>query len=266
MSLYNDVKVKGAVTLYKKKGGGCPSILYNMINKTDLPKHIAIIMDGNGRWAKKKHLPRIFGHRAGVKSVDIITQECADIGIEALTLYSFSTENWKRSESEINSLMDLLYNYLDKKYKKLQNNGIRLNAIGRLDGLPEKVRKRLFDIIKKTSKNTGMVLTLALNYGARQEITDAAKQLIKRVGQQKLSCDDIDEKLFSSYLYTKGLPEVDLLIRTSGEFRVSNFLLWQISYAEIVVVNALWPDFRKEDFFQAIKAYQERDRRFGGRR
>ena len=236
-----------------------------MIDKLNLPRHIAIIMDGNGRWAEKRHLPRILGHREGVKSVDIITQECAKIGIEALTLYSFSTENWKRSSSEINGLMNLLHNYLDKKYKKLQNNGIRLNAIGRLDGLPDKVRERLLDIIKKTSKNTKMVLTLALNYGGRQEIIDAAKELVKRAEKQMLSSDDIDEKLFSSCLYTKGLPEVDLLIRTSGEFRISNFLLWQISYAEILVAKTLWPDFRKEVLFQAIKVYQKRNRRFGGR-
>ncbi len=236
-----------------------------MIDKLNLPRHIAIIMDGNGRWAEKRHLPRILGHREGVKSVDIITQECAKIGIEALTLYSFSTENWKRSSSEINGLMNLLHNYLDKKYKKLQNNGIRLNAIGRLDGLPDKVRERLLDIIKKTSKNTKMVLTLALNYGGRQEIIDAAKELVKRAEKQMLSSDDIDEKLFSSCLYTKGLPEVDLLIRTSEEFRISNFLLWQISYAEILVVKTLWPNFRKEELFQAIKVYQKRNRRFGGR-
>ncbi len=236
-----------------------------MIKKTNIPKHIAIIMDGNGRWAKKKHLPRIFGHRAGAKNIDIIIQECTNIGIEALTLYSFSTENWKRSNSEINGLMNLLYNYLDKKCKKLQNKGIRLNAIGRLDGLPEKVRKILFDVMKKTSKNTRMVLTLALNYGGRQEIVDAAKQLAKRAEQQKLSSDNIDEKLFSDYLYTKGLPEVDLLIRTSGEFRVSNFLLWQISYAEIIVTKTLWPDFKKEELSHAIKVYQKRDRRLGGR-
>jgi len=236
-----------------------------MINKTDIPKHIAIIMDGNGRWAKKKHLPRVFGHRAGAKSVDVIAQECANIGIDALTLYTFSNENWKRSSSEISSLMNLLYNYLDKKYKKLLNSGIRLNAIGRLNELPEKVREKLFDVIKKTSKNTKMVLTLALNYGGRQEIIDVAKQLVKRATQKKLSCDEIDEDLFSSYLYTKLLPDVDLLIRTSGEFRISNLLLWQISYAEIVVTKTLWPDFRKEELFQAIKDYKKRDRRFGGR-
>ena len=236
-----------------------------MINKTNLPRHIAIIMDGNGRWAKRKCLPRIFGHREGTKSVDVIVQECAEIGIEALTLYTFSTENWKRSDSEISGLMNLLHTYLDKKYKKMQSNGIKLNAIGRLDELPEKVRDKLCEIIKKTSKNDRMILTLALNYGGRQEITDAAKQLVKRARQRELSPDDVDEELFSNYLYTKGLPDVDLLIRTSGEFRVSNFLLWQISYAEIIVTKTLWPDFKKEELFKVIEDYQKRDRRFGGR-
>ena len=236
-----------------------------MINKTNLPRHIAIIMDGNGRWAKRKRLPRIFGHREGTKSVDAIVQECAEIGIEALTLYTFSTENWKRSDSEISGLMNLLHTYLDKKYKKMQSNGIKLNAIGRLDELPEKVRDKLCEIIKKTSKNDRMILTLALNYGGRQEITDAAKQLVKRARQRELSPDDVDEELFSNYLYTKGLPDVDLLIRTSGEFRVSNFLLWQISYAEIIVTKTLWPDFKKKELFKVIEDYQKRDRRFGGR-
>jgi len=236
-----------------------------MINKANLPRHIAIIMDGNGRWAKRKRLPRIFGHREGTKSVDVIVQECAEIGIEALTLYTFSTENWKRSDSEISGLMNLLHTYLDKKYKKMQSNGIKLNAIGRLDELPEKVRDKLCEIIKKTSKNDRMILTLALNYGGRQEITDAAKQLVKRARQRELSPDDVDEELFSNYLYTKGLPDVDLLIRTSGEFRVSNFLLWQISYAEIIVTKTLWPDFKKKELFKVIEDYQKRDRRFGGR-
>ena len=236
-----------------------------MINKTNLPRHIAIIMDGNGRWAKRKRLPRIFGHREGTKSVDAIVQECAEIGIEALTLYTFSTENRKRSDSEISGLMNLLHAYLDKKYKKMQSNGIKLNAIGRLDELPEKVRDKLCEIIKKTSKNDRMILTLALNYGGRQEITDAAKQLVKRARQRELSPDDVDEELFSNYLYTKGLPDVDLLIRTSGEFRVSNFLLWQISYAEIIVTKTLWPDFKKKELFKVIEDYQKRDRRFGGR-
>jgi undecaprenyl diphosphate synthase len=236
-----------------------------MINKTKLPKHIAIIMDGNGRWAKKRRLPHVFGHRQGVRSVDIITEYCAKLGVEALTLYSFSTENWKRSPGEINALMDLLYDYLEKKYEKLQKNNIRLNAIGRLESLPEKVKSMLFDIMQRTSGNKKMVLTLALNYGSRQEIIDAVRAIISDAEKKSVSPESIDEKFFSSYLYTSGLPEIDLLIRTSGEFRLSNFLLWQISYAEIVITRTLWPDFRKKSLDDALEEYQRRDRRFGGR-
>ena len=236
-----------------------------MTDKAKLPKHIAIIMDGNGRWAKKRYLPHVFGHRQGAKSVDIITEYCAKLGIEALTLYSFSTENWKRSPEEINALMGLLYNYLEKKYKKFQKNGIRLIAIGRLDALPDKVRSRLFDVMDKTAGNKKMVLTLALNYGSRQEIVDAARAIVKDAASKAISADDIDENMFSEYLYTKGLPEIDLLIRTSGEFRLSNFLLWQISYAEIIITRTLWPDFREKDLDNALEEYQRRDRRFGGR-
>jgi undecaprenyl diphosphate synthase len=236
-----------------------------MIDKDNLPRHIAIIMDGNGRWAKRKGLPALFGHRAGAKTVDTITTDCARLGIEALTLYSFSTENWKRSSEEVNGLMNLLYNYLDKKLKKLQSNNIRLNAIGRLDRLPDKIRQRLFDVIDKTSKNTKMVLTLALNYGGRPEIADAAKNLAEEVKAGRIDAADIDEELFSKFLYTKTLPDVDLLIRTSGEMRISNFLLWQISYAEIVVTKAYWPDFGTKDLQEAIEEYQGRQRRFGGR-
>jgi len=236
-----------------------------MIDKTRLPKHIAIIMDGNGRWAKKRHLPHVFGHRQGAESVDVITEYCAMLGVEALTLYSFSTENWKRSPEEINALMDLLYNYLEKKYEKLQKNDIKLNAIGRLNDLPDRVKSRLFDVMQRTSDNKKMVLTLALNYGSRQEITDAVRGIIKDVGKNAISVDSIDENFFAGYLHTKGLPEVDLLIRTSGEFRLSNFLLWQISYAEIVISEVLWPDFREKDLDSALEEYQSRDRRFGGR-
>jgi len=236
-----------------------------MIDKTRLPRHIAIIMDGNGRWAKKRGLPKIFGHRGGAKTVDKITEDCAKLGIEALTLYSFSTENWKRSAEEVNALMRLLHDYLEKKYKKLQKNGIRLNAIGRLEGLPSEVRKRLLDVIKKTSGNTRMTLTLALNYGSRAEILDAAKRLIDGTRKGKIKDEDITEETFTNLLYTEGLPEVDLLIRTSGEMRVSNFLLWQISYAEIVVTKTLWPDFKTENLYDCINEYQKRERRFGGR-
>jgi undecaprenyl diphosphate synthase len=237
-----------------------------MADKTMLPKHIAIIMDGNGRWAQKRHLPHIFGHKEGVNSVDTVVACCAKLGIEALTMYAFSTENWKRPEAEINALMDILYIYLEKKCKKLQKNNIRLNAIGRINELPEKIKSRLSDIIKKTAGNTGMVLTLALNYGGRQEITDAAQAILEDFKKGVLPGVNVDQDIFSRYLYTKNLPEVDLLVRTSGEYRVSNFLLWQISYAEIVITNTLWPDFREKDIYDAIGQYQKRDRRFGGRR
>ena len=238
---------------------------YHMPDKNKFPRHIAVIMDGNGRWAAKRHLPAIFGHRAGAESVDIITEECARIGVEALTLYSFSTENWNRSREEVDGLMDLLHDYLEKKFEKLQKNGIRLNAIGGLSGLPQKVRDRLFDVMEKTAQNKKMVLTLALNYGSRAEITDAAKKLAVDVREGRVKEEDIDEERFAGYLYTKGLGDVDLLVRTSGEMRISNFLLWQISYAEIVVTKVLWPDFRKKELLGAIAEYQKRDRRFGGR-
>ncbi|NQT95742.1 MAG: isoprenyl transferase [Candidatus Omnitrophica bacterium] len=236
-----------------------------MIDRQNLPKHIAIIMDGNGRWAKKRHLPKLLGHRAGAKTVDRITEACARIGIEALTLYSFSTENWKRSAKEVEGLMGLLFNYLEGKYKKLQKNNIRLNAIGRLDELPPKVRTRLFDVIKKTSKNTKMTLTLALNYGGRSEIVDATRKIGSEIKEGRLNPDEIQEDTIERYLYTNGLPEVDLLIRTSGELRISNFLLWQISYAEIVVTKTLWPDFRVQDLQNCIEEYTQRERRFGAR-
>jgi len=236
-----------------------------MIDKSNLPKHIAIIMDGNGRWAKKKHLHRLFGHRAGAKTVDRITEACARTGIEALTLYSFSTENWKRSLEEVEGLMGLLYDYLERKYNKLQKNGIRLNAIGRLDELPPKVKERLFDVIKRTSNNKRMTLTLALNYGSRTEIVDAARGLASEVKKGRLEPDKIEEKDIEKFLYTKGLPEVDLLIRTSGESRISNFLLWQISYAEIIITKTLWPDFKVQNLHDCIKEYQQRERRFGAR-
>lgn len=236
-----------------------------MIDKGNLPRHIAIIMDGNGRWAEKRRLPKILGHTAGARTVDRITTACAKLGIEALTLYSFSTENWKRSKEEVDGLMSLLYDYLGKKYKKLKENNISLKAIGRLDELPAKVRGRLFDVIEKTSGNKKMILNLALNYGGQQEIVDAAKRILNAAAKGKIKADDINEESFSSFLYTEGLPEVDLLIRTSGEFRVSNFLLWQISYAEIVITGTLWPDFTKEDLYAAIAEFQRRDRRFGGR-
>ena len=235
------------------------------MDKDKIPKHIAIIMDGNGRWARKRGLPHLLGHARGAKTVDKITEECARLGVKALTLYSFSAENWKRSDEEIDGLMNLLSDYLDKKFKKLQKNNISLHAIGRLDELPAKVGDSLKVVIRKTRDNTRMKLVLALNYGGRQEITDAARSLAADVKNKKLILDCIDEDIFARYLYTGGLPELDLLIRTSGEMRLSNFLLWQSSYAEIVITKTLWPDFNKKDLHQAIRQYQSRERRYGGR-
>lgn len=220
-------------------------------------------MDGNGRWAKKRHLPKIIGHRYGARTVDRITSYCARLGLKALTLYSFSTENWKRSPEEIDGLMNLLYEHLGKKLAKLNKNNIRLNTIGDIEKLPKRVREKLMEVIDKTSKNTGMVLTLALNYGGREEIITACKKLVEKVASKKLNIDDIDEPAFSNALYTKDLPDPDLLIRTSGELRISNFLLWQISYAEFVVTKVLWPDFKVSDLENAIEEYSLRKRHFG---
>lgn len=236
-----------------------------MIDKSRLPRHIAIILDGNGRWADKKRLPKIFGHRAGVKAVDKITEECVRLGIGFLTLYAFSTENWKRSKKEVDGIMSLLCEYLKSKYKKLQGNKVRLNAIGRLRQLPARAQESLFDVMRKTSKNNGMTLTLALNYGGRQEIVDAARALAEQTQKGRIRPEEINEEIFAEFLYTKGLPDVDLLIRTSSEMRVSNFLLWQISYAEMAITKVLWPDFTIQDLHRAIEEYQSRERRFGGR-
>lgn len=236
-----------------------------MIDESRLPRHIAIIMDGNGRWAGKKHLPKILGHRAGVETVDRITEECVKLGIQALTLYAFSTENWKRSKKEIDGLMNLLCEYLRTRCNKLQKNKVRLNAIGRLKELPPRAREMLFEVMEKTSGNKGMILTLALNYGGQQEIVDAAKRLFQETARGRVNAEEITPKTFADFLYTKGLPDLDLLIRTSGEMRISNFLLWQISYAEIVITRVLWPDFKKQDLYEAIEEYQSRERRFGAR-
>ena len=233
------------------------------IQKHPLPKHVAIIMDGNGRWAKRKGKPRVFGHKNGVKSVRVIVEAASEIGIEVLTLYTFSTENWSRPKKEVDALMGILVSSLRKELKTLTKNNIKLQTIGRKEMLPDKVLKELNDVIEKTKNNTSLTLNLALNYGAREEIVNAIKIISKKVVNNTFSIKEIDENIINNHLYTVTLPDVDFLIRTSGEKRISNFLLWQIAYAEFYFTDTLWPDFRKEHFFEAIEEYQNRERRFG---
>jgi len=227
-----------------------------------IPRHIAIIMDGNGRWAQKKSLSRVAGHHQGGKTVEKIAQHCVNFGIESLTLYSFSIENWKRPKAEVNSLMHLYTRYLVEIRPTLKNN-VKLVHLGRLAQLPPQVRTELAKTIRMTAGNTGMTLALALNYGGRTEIIDAVKKIAQRYKKGQLRLKDIDEQCISRHLYTAGLAEPDLLIRTAGEMRVSNFLLWQISYSEFYVTRTLWPDFKKSDLEKAILAYSKRNRRFG---
>lgn len=235
-----------------------------MTKAIEIPQHVAVIMDGNGRWASRRALPKIMGHRAGVKSARS-TVECArELGIKVLTLYTFSTENWKRPKAEVTALFSLLENYLDSEGDKLLENNIQFRVIGRLHQLPELLLKKLNGQVAKTRHNTGLILNLAINYGGRTEIVDAVRAIAIKVKDGVLRVDDIDESVFSEHLYTRGLPDPDLLIRTSGESRISNFLIWQLSYAEICIVKKLWPDFKKEDFKKAIIEYQNRERRFGG--
>jgi undecaprenyl diphosphate synthase len=225
-----------------------------------LPRHVAVIMDGNGRWAAQRHLPRVEGHRAGIDSVRDIVETSARIGIEVLTLYAFSVENWKRPAMEVSTLMALLKRYLRLELNTLLRNNIRFNVIGREDELARDIRAELKAAEEKTAANTGMLFNIALNYGGRAEIVEAARRLLAA----GVRPDELDEQRFAGFLYTAGQPDPDLLIRTSGEIRVSNFLLWQIAYAEIWVTDTLWPDFRKRDLLEAILAYQKRDRRYGG--
>jgi len=234
--------------------------LARQVNFEQLPAHIAIIMDGNGRWAAQRHLPRVEGHRAGIDSVRDVVETSARLGIEVLTLYAFSVENWKRPRAEVNTLMMLLKRYIRLELNTLLQNNIRFQVIGRAEALPPDVQDQLEIGIAKTTKNTGMLFNIALNYGGRAEIVDAARRAIA----SGVSADDLDEARFSTLLYTAGQPDPDLLIRTSGEMRISNFLLWQIAYSEIWVTETLWPDFRRRDLLDAVVAYQKRDRRYGG--
>ena len=228
-----------------------------------IPRHIAIIMDGNGRWAQRRALPRIEGHRQGAKTVEKIAQHCVDFGIESLTLYSFSIENWKRPKAEVNALMHLYTEYLVRIRPTLMKNNVKLIHLGRLHGLPSPVQNELTKTMRKTSTNTGMKLALALNYGGRSEIVDATKKIAQKYKKSKIRLKDIDEQCISRNLYTAGLAEPDLLIRTANEMRISNFLLWQISYSEFYVTKILWPDFKKASLEKAILAYAKRTRRFG---
>ena len=233
------------------------------IDKTKLPQHVAIIMDGNGRWAKQKGQQRIFGHQNGVAAVREVTEAAAELGVQYLTLYAFSTENWNRPKAEVDALMELLVGTIHKEVKTLNKNSIRLRAIGNLKSLPGNCYAELTDAMQQTSANSRMTLVLALSYSSKWEIVEAAKQIAQEVQKNSLSPEAIDEKLFASHLCTIGIPDPELLIRTSGEQRISNFLLWQIAYSEFYFTEKLWPDFRKDDFYDAILDFQNRERRFG---
>lgn len=229
-----------------------------------LPRHIAIIMDGNGRWAQKRALPRSMGHRAGVEALRKVVKACSGLGIEILTVYAFSTENWRRPKDEVGVLMSLLTEYLKKELEELHQNKVVVRAIGGLKDLPLEAQRELEKSLELTRHNSGLILNLALNYGGRFEILDAVRKLSADVLNGKQRIENIDEARFSEALFTRGLPDPDLLIRTSGEMRLSNFMLWQLAYTEIVVVDELWPDFGEKTLLEAIKTYQKRDRRFGG--
>lgn len=237
--------------------------LHDQIDKNKLPNHVAIIMDGNGRWAQSQGKARVFGHKNGVSSVRETLKAASELGIKALTLYAFSTENWKRPKTEVDTLMKLLSAALKKELKTFQKNNIKLNAIGNLSTLPQKAYQDLSEVIEKTKNNSQFILTLALSYGSREEIVKAVQNISKKVVNNELKIEEIDENIINNHLYTFSLPEVDLLIRTSGEKRISNFLLWQIAYSEFYFTETLWPDFKKDDFYRAIIDYQKRERRFG---
>lgn len=238
--------------------------LLEAIDFARLPNHVAVIMDGNGRWAKQRGKPRIFGHRAGAESVRSLLDTSARLELKSLTLYAFSTENWKRPADEVGALFKMLVHYIRKEIAEVNRQNIRFQAIGRIEGLAKEVQREIAEAMAMTSGNTGTSLNVALNYGGRAEIVDACKKAVKNLLQSGRTIDDLSEDDINENLYTKGLPEVDLLIRTSGEFRISNFLLWQIAYSEIYVTPTFFPDFRRESFLEAIIDFQKRERRFGG--
>ena len=232
--------------------------------KASLPKHVAVIMDGNGRWAKQRNLPRIEGHRQGAESARTIIRTAGELGVKYLTLYAFSAENWNRPKDEVDALMKYLIHYLKTETPELNKNNVRLEVIGQIYRLPENVQEPLKKSIQTLSKNRGLTLVMALSYGSRIEIVDAVRRIAEKARDGKLEPADITEEVISQHLWTRNIPDPDLLIRTSGEMRVSNFLLWQISYAELVITPTLWPDFRKPQFFAALEEYARRHRRFGG--
>ncbi len=229
-----------------------------------IPAHIAIIMDGNGRWAKQRKLPRTMGHRAGMKNIKMMVEESSNLGVKYLTLYAFSTENWKRTKEEVGALMDLVVEFINKEFEELHRNNVKLNSIGDISKLPEKSKAAVEDAMYKTRNNTGLTLNIALNYGGRDEIVKGVKEIAKEVLEGKLQIDNIDDKIISDHLYTSGMPDPDIIIRPSGELRLSNYLLWQSAYSEFWFSNINWPDFTKEDLRRAISDFQKRDRRFGG--
>ncbi|HZR18533.1 MAG TPA: isoprenyl transferase [Verrucomicrobiae bacterium] len=241
-----------------------PSIHLSPEAKASLPRHVAIIMDGNGRWAKQRHLPRIEGHRAGAESARVIIRTAGELGIKYLTLYAFSVENWNRPKEEVDALMKYLIHYLKTETSELNKNNVRLEVIGQVYRLPEAVQEHLSKTQSILSKNNGLTLIMALSYGGRTEIVEAVRSIAQKVKAGEMDPPDITEQVFAQHLYTRNLPDPDVLIRTSGEMRVSNFLLWQISYTELVVTRTLWPDFRKPQFYEALEEYNRRHRRFGG--
>ncbi len=233
------------------------------LSELSIPEHMAVIMDGNGRWAKRRGLPRVAGHKAGAESVSKVVEACGRLGIKFVTLYAFSSENWNRPQREVDSLMGLLEKFLKDKTPQMVNDNVRFRAIGRLDKLPPSVMRELEYAVEVTSGNTGVTMNLALSYGGREEIVDAAKQLMRRCADGELCIDEVDNEVFGSAMYAPDMPDPCLLVRTSGEVRLSNFLLWQLSYAEIVITDTLWPDFRYESLLSALREYSARDRRFG---
>ncbi|WP_429162404.1 isoprenyl transferase [Desulfitispora alkaliphila] len=248
---------------WKSNGNNTPLKTAQDLNP-NIPRHIAIIMDGNGRWAKKRGLPRTAGHRAGVKSLKSIVKLCSKLKVEVLTVYAFSTENWKRPQEEVEVLMNLLTEYISSELEALSENNVRVRTIGEIERLPLEAQKSIIKAKAKTTENTGMIFNIALNYGGRNEILKAVQEIAQDAIDQKLKVEEIEKEVLENYLYTKGLPDPDLLIRPSGEQRISNYLLWQLAYTEFWFTDTLWPDFDESELIKAIEAYQKRERRFGG--